>query len=54
MVFGLLKEVYDSTQKNKYFDKQDMMANFSGAVAFKVTIAIPLNLKKKDTRLTKQ
>lgn len=54
IVFGLLKETYDSTRKNKSFDKNDVMANFIGASAFQVTITIPLHLKKKkDTRLTK-
>ena len=55
MVFGLLKETYDTTKKNGIFNKNDVMADFIGAAAFQTTITIPLNLKKKkDTRLTKQ
>ena len=43
--FGLLKEAIDATQKNKFFDKNDVMADLAGASAFQVTFTIPLNIK---------
>jgi len=47
LVAGGLKEAFDSISPNHHASWGDMGANTVGAIAFQVTVSIPLNIKRK-------
>ncbi|MDY8135519.1 hypothetical protein [Aquimarina sp. 2201CG5-10] len=50
ILLGGLKEIMDSSSSNSVASWEDMGANAVGALAFQVTISIPLSFKSKNKK----